>query len=370
MRMYRKKGKYSRIVTTILGGAGILTCVIALSANRNVIAQSKALDCTQYSTESMRQEKIKLMNLFMESDKIQTIQSTKDSVVEQFTESYNKKNGSLEDCDSTNSNITLDTKKMQDIEKTQNTEKTQGIEKTQDTEKVQETQAQDTKKQDVNNTNVVKENLSNQGKDKQDTTCTDLTKRGNSIRVVTQGKSRAEIEKTVKDIIKNYTNEKGNIGSNKEEPKKEEPRNPSTETPDSNKDNSEKASSNNYNSNYANQVLDLVNEERGKAGLSSLKMNQKASQAAQIRAKEIVSSFSHTRPNGTSPFTALDGVGATYRTAGENIAYGQSSPTEVMNGWMNSSGHRANILKKEFKEIGIAAYYENGRYYWVQLFIG
>lgn len=60
----------------------------------------------------------------------------------------------------------------------------------------------------------------------------------------------------------------------------------------------------------------------------------------------------------------------TYRTAGENIAYGQSTPAEVMNGWMNSSGHRANILKSDFKEIGIAAFYKNGRYYWVQLFIG
>lgn len=128
-----------------------------------------------------------------------------------------------------------------------------------------------------------------------------------------------------------------------------------------------------YNSGYANQVLSLLNEERAKAGLAPLTMNQNAVNAANVRAKEIVSSFSHTRPNGQSPFTALNEAGASYRAAGENIACGQKTPTEVMTGWMNSSGHRANILNSNFTQVGIACFEDPNStygYYWVQLFIG
>ena len=153
-------------------------------------------------------------------------------------------------------------------------------------------------------------------------------------------------------------------------PSTSKPTKPDTTKPDTTKPDNSKPSNGNYNANYANEVLTLVNKERSKAGLAPLTMNAKASEAAKVRAKEIVSIFDHTRPNGQSPFTALDNVGVSYRTAGENIAYGQSTPSEVMNGWMNSSGHRANILKGSFKEIGIGAYYQNGTYYWVQLFIG
>lgn len=128
-----------------------------------------------------------------------------------------------------------------------------------------------------------------------------------------------------------------------------------------------------YNSGYANQVLSLLNEERAKAGLAPLTMNQNAVNAANVRAKEIVSSFSHTRPNGQSPFTALNEAGASYHAAGENIACGQKTPTEVMTGWMNSSGHRANILNSNFTQVGIACFEDPNStygYYWVQLFIG
>ena len=127
------------------------------------------------------------------------------------------------------------------------------------------------------------------------------------------------------------------------------------------------------NSNYANQVLSILNQERASAGLPPLTMNQSAVNAASVRAKEIVSSFSHTRPSGQSPFTALDEAGVSYRAAGENIACGQKSPSEVMTGWMNSSGHRANILNSSFTQVGIACYEDPNSqygYYWVQLFIG
>ena len=116
------------------------------------------------------------------------------------------------------------------------------------------------------------------------------------------------------------------------------------------------------------QVLTLVNSERAKNGLSALAYSSELSAAAEIRAKEIVRSFSHTRPNGSSCFTVLAENGITYRTAGENLAYGQRTASAVMNGWMNSSGHRANILGRGFGRIGIACYTQNGVKYWVQIF--
>ena len=120
---------------------------------------------------------------------------------------------------------------------------------------------------------------------------------------------------------------------------------------------------------YAKQVADLVNQERAKAGLSPLKVDVTVQSAAQVRAKEIVSSFSHTRPNGSSFSSALTEAGVSVRGAGENIAYGQSSPEKVMEGWMNSSGHRANILNSSYTSIGVGCYQgAGGTLYWTQLF--
>ncbi len=122
-------------------------------------------------------------------------------------------------------------------------------------------------------------------------------------------------------------------------------------------------------SSYAQQVVDLVNKERAKQGLSALKIDKNVEKAALVRAKEIQSSFSHTRPNGKSFTTALTASGVTYNGAGENIAWGQKTPQEVMTGWMNSPGHRANILNKNFKYIGVGNLQNSsGTQYWVQLF--
>ena len=117
-------------------------------------------------------------------------------------------------------------------------------------------------------------------------------------------------------------------------------------------------------------MLQLVNTERAKNGLGALTMNTGASKAAQVRATEIVKQFSHTRPNGQDPFTALKEFGVSYSAAGENIAYGYSTAQSVMNAWMNSPGHRANILNGRFTQIGIGVYQSNGVYYWTQEFIG
>lgn len=121
---------------------------------------------------------------------------------------------------------------------------------------------------------------------------------------------------------------------------------------------------------FANQVVNLVNEERAKAGLGPLTVHGGVASAAQTRAKEIEQSFSHTRPNGSSFNTALTAAGVNFRGAGENIAYGQSTPQKVMEGWMNSSGHRANILNASYTSIGVG-HYRNGSGvdYWTQLFI-
>lgn len=120
---------------------------------------------------------------------------------------------------------------------------------------------------------------------------------------------------------------------------------------------------------YVTRILELVNEERAKAGLTALELDTDITAAANVRAVEIKQSFSHTRPNGTSFSTALKEQGVSYRGSGENIAWGQKSPEQVMDGWMNSEGHRANILNANFKNIGIGYYQDqNGVNYWVQLF--
>lgn len=136
---------------------------------------------------------------------------------------------------------------------------------------------------------------------------------------------------------------------------------PGTETPDDGT--SDAAHS------YARQVVELVNEERAKAGLPALVMDGVLTRAANVRAKEIKKSFSHTRPDGTGFSSVLKEYGISYRGSGENIAWGQKSPEEVVEGWMNSEGHRANIMNKNFKNIGVGYYQdERGVNYWVQLF--
>ena len=99
-------------------------------------------------------------------------------------------------------------------------------------------------------------------------------------------------------------------------------------------------------------------------------MDRGAASAAQVRAKEIERSFSHTRPDGSSFNSALTEAGVNFSGAGENIAYGQNSPEKVMEGWMNSSGHRANILNSSYTSIGVGHYQNaSGVNYWTQLFI-
>lgn len=120
---------------------------------------------------------------------------------------------------------------------------------------------------------------------------------------------------------------------------------------------------------YAQEVVRLVNIERENAGLAPLAVDATLSAAAQVRAQEIDVSFSHTRPDGTSCFTVLKDFGISYRACGENIAKGSPSPARVVEGWMNSAGHRANILNANFTAIGVGVYADAaGTLHWAQLF--
>ena len=98
-----------------------------------------------------------------------------------------------------------------------------------------------------------------------------------------------------------------------------------------------------------NEVYEITNNYRSLVGVSSLTLDSSLVEAANIRAKELSDSFSHTRPNGSSCFTVLSELGISYGTAGENIAAGYSSSQSVMEGWRSSSGHYQNIISSKFK---------------------
>lgn len=123
-------------------------------------------------------------------------------------------------------------------------------------------------------------------------------------------------------------------------------------------------------SNYAQEILNLVNIHRANAGVQNLSLSATLTEGATVRANEIISYFSHTRPDGTACTTVVEN---TYPSGylGENIAAGQQSAEEVVDAWMNSPGHRENILRSSYSEIGIGAVYDENSvygYHWAQLF--
>uniref|UniRef100_UPI0038B2D138 CAP domain-containing protein n=1 Tax=Metabacillus schmidteae TaxID=2730405 RepID=UPI0038B2D138 len=123
-------------------------------------------------------------------------------------------------------------------------------------------------------------------------------------------------------------------------------------------------------SQVAQQVIDLTNAERKKNGLPALKADTQLSGVAQKKSEDMRQNnyFSHTSPTYGSPFDMMRDFGVTYKTAGENIAQGQRSAQEVVQAWMNSEGHRKNILSKDFTHIGIG--YDSNGHHWTQMFIG
>lgn len=126
-------------------------------------------------------------------------------------------------------------------------------------------------------------------------------------------------------------------------------------------------------SSYQQQVLDLVNAERTKRGISALTLDSSLSSVATKKSQDMVNKnyFDHTSPTYGSPFDMMKQFGISYRTAGENIAKGQKTPQEVVIAWMNSEGHRKNILNPDFTNLGVGiAKDSNGTTYWTQMFIG
>ncbi|MCP1122965.1 CAP domain-containing protein [Bacillus sp. 3103sda1] len=120
---------------------------------------------------------------------------------------------------------------------------------------------------------------------------------------------------------------------------------------------------------FEQKVVDLTNAERAKQGLPALKVDTELSKVARIKSEDMQKNhyFDHTSPTYGSPFDMMKQFGISYRSAGENIAQGQQTPEEVVQAWMNSAGHRANILNSGYTHIGVG-YVENGNY-WTQEFI-
>lgn len=119
---------------------------------------------------------------------------------------------------------------------------------------------------------------------------------------------------------------------------------------------------------FEKKVFELVNQERAKAGLKALQLDTKLSEVARAKSADMKNKgyFSHQSPTYGSPFDMMKQFGITYKTAGENIAKGQKTPEEVMKAWMNSDGHRKNIMSADFTHIGVG--YVDG--HWTQMFIG
>ncbi len=121
-----------------------------------------------------------------------------------------------------------------------------------------------------------------------------------------------------------------------------------------------------------NEVVRLVNAERAKAGLPALKANWQLARVARYKSQDMVAKnyFSHTSPTYGSPFSMMQNFGVKFSAAGENIAKGQKTPQAVMSAWMNSPGHKANIMGTSYTEIGVGlAKDSKGVLYWTQMFI-
>ncbi|WP_312096591.1 CAP domain-containing protein [Niallia sp.] len=122
-------------------------------------------------------------------------------------------------------------------------------------------------------------------------------------------------------------------------------------------------------SKFVASVIDLTNAERKKQGLPALQAYPELNNVADVKAKDMNDKgyFSHTSPTYGSPFDMMRDFGITYQSAGENIAQGQRTPEEVVKAWMNSEGHRANILNDKYTHIGVG--FDEGGYEWVQMFV-
>lgn len=188
-----------------------------------------------------------------------------------------------------------------------------------------------------------------------------------------QTNTNSPIKAKLEEIIKSYTgSSSATPNCNKTSAAKPAASKPTASKPSTSKPSSNTATTGDYSA-FQKKVVDLVNAERAKAGLKPLKMNTQLSKTATLKSQDMAKNnyFDHNSPTYGSPFDMMKKYGISYKTAGENIAMGQTTPEQVMKGWMNSPGHRANILKASFTQIGVGvAKNSAGRLYWTQQFIG
>lgn len=166
----------------------------------------------------------------------------------------------------------------------------------------------------------------------------------------------------------NQPTEKPEVNQPSETPNTNQPTE-KPQTPNQENTNKEEQTSSNLSA-YEQKVVELTNVERSKNGLAPLKIDENLSKVAREKSRDMSVNkyFDHTSPTYGSPFDMMKKYGITYRSAGENIAMGQRTPEEVVQAWMNSAGHRANILNGDYTHIGVGHISEGN--YWTQQFIG
>nr|WP_025985715.1 CAP domain-containing protein [Clostridioides difficile] len=223
-----------------------------------------------------------------------------------------------------------------------------------------------------NNTNKPEDNNNSDSTNKPDNNKPESNKpedNNNSASTNKPDNNKPESNKPEDNNNSDSTNKPDN---NKPESNKPEDNNnsDSTNKPD---DNNNSGSTSESFSAYQKEVVDLVNIERAKAGLNPLTLDSSISNVATKKSQDMIDNnyFSHNSPTYGSPFDMLKKFGISYKTAGENIAMGQKTPKEVVNAWMNSEGHRKNIMNPNFSKIGVGvAQKSGGSIYWTQIFVG
>ncbi len=196
-------------------------------------------------------------------------------------------------------------------------------------------------------------------------------KNGQSTNKPNTNKNKPNIDVNKPCVDTNKPN-KPSTDSNKPNQDKGQNNNQNTSKPETNKPSQEENNNSNSSvSSYEKQVVDLVNAERAKNGLSALTLDTSVSNVARIKSQDMATNnyFSHESPTYGRAGDMLKQFGIKYTAWGENIASGQKTPQEVVTAWMNSSGHRANILASDFTKIGVGyATNSNGKAYWTQIF--
>ena len=185
---------------------------------------------------------------------------------------------------------------------------------------------------------------------------------------------KEEVKAPVKEEVKAPVKEEVKAPVKEETPAVETPETTTTEAPAKEETTKEEAAPtedvNSEISAFEKEVVALTNAERSKQGLKALEMDTELSKVAGIKSQDMKDKnyFDHTSPTYGSPFDMMKSFGINYSAAGENIAMGQTTPQQVVTSWMNSEGHRANILSANFTHIGVG-HVESGNY-WTQMFIG